>query len=445
MAANEWSPVGGSVGVTIQAVDMDRFSRLGFFDKAALGRYLPSLTAHLAHSVPLRTTAVRVDMHADGTFSRPTLDVTVVDAASRTITVVGPAVNHGAQSVVVPLPCAAGCRLIGLDLDRNVLDSSIMTGTWVVSSVDERAGASWSPVDAQLSAARAWRAGRRQTSGHDNVSASGTGLVDAFVAEPGGWPSVELADVPRPLPVLLTTDATVTTDTDPYVDDALGRQVPLSRVATVARLPRQLTSGGLADLTAARDGLPAFDRYGRWEVWLGADAPTDAFARLRAVGLVPGRPDTVAAHLQTLQQEGPALALRLFLFASFACSALALAAATLALAAAGRRRSFEMAALLAVGVRRVSLLRACVTEQILLLGTGLVLGVVPGLLAASIALPSVPEFADRSPVSLTYTASTSVVAGFVAILAGIVLGVAVVGGVALLRAAVPARLREATP
>jgi hypothetical protein len=229
------------------------------------------------------------------------------------------------------------------------------------------------------------------------------------------------------------------------VNDAVGRQVHLQRVATVSRLPRLLSNGGWADLTAARDVLPAFDRYGRWQVWLGKAAPADALSRLRAVGLVPGRPDTVARHVAALRQQGPALALQLFLFASFACSALALAAAALALAAAGRRRSFEMASLLAIGVRRSSLLRACVVEQVVLLGTGLVLGVVPGLIGTAIALPAVPEYADSSPIPLVFSPSTRVVAGFAVVLALVVGAVAVAGGAALLRAAVPARLREAAP
>jgi len=445
MAANEWTPLGGSVGVTIEAVDSTRLARVTNTSAADLRHYLPALTAHTAHSIRFTGDALRITTTATGRFDRPSLDVTVIDDRGATAVVRGPAMQTGQQSLVVPVRCGGGCRIVGLDLDRNVVDLQTMTGTWTVSRIESRSGSTWTPLDAQLTVPHAWRAGRHQTSGRDDVLANSDGVTDTFTADFGGWPSIELADLPRPLPVLLTTDATATTTTDPFVADPLGRQVALQRVATVSRLPRLLASGGWADLAAARDELPAFDRQGRWQVWLGKDAPKDALSRLRAAGLVPGRPDTVAKHVQALRQQGPALALQLFLFASFACSALALAAAALALAAAGRRRSFEMAALLAVGVRRGSLLRACVVEQILLLGTGVVLGVVPGLIGAGIALPAVPEFADTSPIPVLYSPSTVVVAGFAAALAIVVGAVAVVGGAALLRAAVPSRLREAAP
>jgi hypothetical protein len=445
MAANAWSPVGGSVGATIEAVDSSRVAKVTHTSAADLHGYLPALTAHAAKSIAFTGDAVRVTATATGRFARPSLDVSVIDGRGATVAVQGPAVREGAQSLVIPVPCAGGCRLVGLALDRNVLDLETMTGTWSVTRVEARSGGTWAALDAQLATPHAWRAGRTQTSGRDDVSADANGVTDRFSADFGGWPSIELADLPRPLPVLLTADATATTQTAPFVNDPLGRPVALQRVATVDRLPRLLASGGWADLAAARDELPAFDRFGRWQVWLGTNAPRDALSRLRAVGLVPGRPDTVARHVQSLRQQGPALALQLFLFASFACSALALAAAALALAAAGRRRSFEMAALLAVGVRRGALLRACVVEQILLLGTGVVLGVVPGLVGAAIALPAVPEYADTSPIPVLYSPSTAVVAGFAVALAVVVGAVAVAGGAALLRAAVPARLREAAP
>lgn len=445
MAADAWTPYGGSVGVMIEAVDSTRLARIVSRSALDLRALVPPLTTHTAHSIRLASTSMRVTFTATGRFAAPALDVHLIDARGANVVVHGPAVRSGAQSTVVPIPCADGCRLVGLALDRNVLDTRTMTGSWTVTRIEARSVGTWSPVDAELTVPHAWRAGRAQTTGRDDVLGGATGVTDTFTADFGGWPSIELADEPRPLPVVLTTDATTTTTTDPFVIGPLGDQVALQRVATVARLPRLLTSGGWADLAAARDELPAFDRYGRWQVWLGKDAPRDALSRLRAVGLVPGRPDTVSRHVRSLRQQGPALALQLFLFASFACSALALAAAALALATAGRRRSFEMAALLAVGVRRGSLLRACVVEQVLLLGTGVVLGVVPGLIGAAIALPAVPEYADASPIPVLYSPSTAVVAGFAVGLAVVVGAVAVVGGAALLRAAVPSRLREAAP
>src|SRR5205807_1190423 len=110
------------------------------------------------------------------------------------VVVHGPPVRTGTQSIVVPVPCTDGCRLVGLALNRNVLDTRTMTGTWTVTGVEQRSGNAWRPVDAELTVPHAWRAGRTQTSGRDDVIGDGAGVTDTFTAEFGGWPSIELAD-----------------------------------------------------------------------------------------------------------------------------------------------------------------------------------------------------------------------------------------------------------
>jgi len=444
MAAAAWSPIGGSVGVTIQAVDISRMAHIGYYDNS-LDMQLPRLSAHAAHSVTVIGDAMRATVTAQGRFGDATFDVTMADASGHTTSIGGPVVKAGTRPMVVPVPCSSGCRLVGFALDRNASEFLTMKGSWLVAAVQVHRDGAWRPLDAQLSVPGAWRAGHSQTQGTDTVTSTSNGPSDTFVAEPGGWPSIELADVPRPLPVLLTADATDSPTAAPFVSDLARAQVDLVRVATVDRVPRLLGTGGFADLAAARASLPAFDQLSRQQVWLGRDAPPDALARLQRAGLVLGTPDSVSEHVRSLRQQGPALALQLFLFASFACTALALAATVLALAAAGRRRSFELAALRTLGVRRRSLLGACLGEQLILLGTGLLLGVIPGLIAARVALPHLAEFADTPPTPLSYAPSAVALLIFAASLTLAVIVAAVVGGIALLRAAAPSRLREASP
>jgi hypothetical protein len=89
------------------------------------------------------------------------------------------------------------------------------------------------------------------------------------------------------------------------------------------------------------------------------------------------------------------------------------------------------------------LLRASIIEQLLLLGTALVLGVPAGYLAARLSMPSIPEFADHTPVALHFQPSLVGVLVFTAAFT-LLLGVtAVLAGRALMRAAAPSRLREA--
>jgi putative ABC transport system permease protein len=115
----------------------------------------------------------------------------------------------------------------------------------------------------------------------------------------------------------------------------------------------------------------------------------------------------------------------------------------LAVAVSGRRRAFELAALAAVGVSRRSLLRSCVGEQLILLGTGFALGVPTGVVAAALTLPVIPQYADTTPVPLDYAPQVLPVAAFAAALAAVLVLTALLSGRVLVRSAVPTRLREA--
>ena len=114
----------------------------------------------------------------------------------------------------------------------------------------------------------------------------------------------------------------------------------------------------------------------------------------------------------------------------------------ISVSASSRRRSYELAALRTIGVSRRALLRAGVYEQLLLLGTAVVLGVPGGLLAARLAIPAIPEFADATPVTLHYSPAPLPVVLFVLGFVLLLTVTAVVAAVGLVRVAVPGRLRE---
>ena len=100
-------------------------------------------------------------------------------------------------------------------------------------------------------------------------------------------------------------------------------------------------------------------------------------------------------------------------------------------------------ALRAVGVTRRSLLRASIVEQLMLLSAAAILGIPTGFVAARLAMPVIPQFADSTPVALHYTPHwipTLLFAGAFVLLLSLT---AVVAAAALLRVAVPSRLREA--
>jgi hypothetical protein len=219
--------------------------------------------------------------------------------------------------------------------------------------------------------------------------------------------------------------------------------VPVAVAGSPAVLPAVLDDGVLIDITGLRQQLPAFDSEASWAIWLGPHAPPDALDRLRAAGLVIEPGASYASRLDELGRQGPALALRLLVVCAIVGSILAVGGTAIAIASTGRRRTFELASLRAVGIRRRTLLSSCILEQLLLLGAAVLLGVPAGYLAARWALPSVPEFADLTPVSLSYRPALAGIALFALVFGLLLAGTAVLAGRALLRAAAPSRLREA--
>ena len=152
---------------------------------------------------------------------------------------------------------------------------------------------------------------------------------------------------------------------------------------------------------------------------------------------------TEAQRIAVLARQGPALALLLLLVCAIAGAVLAAAGTAISISASSRRRSYEIAALHAVGLPRPALLRAGIVEQLLLLGAAVLLGVPTGLLAARLAMPVIPEFSDHTPVVLRYTPQWLPTVAFIAALAILVTLTATVGARGPIRHAVPALLREA--
>jgi predicted lysophospholipase L1 biosynthesis ABC-type transport system permease subunit len=225
--------------------------------------------------------------------------------------------------------------------------------------------------------------------------------------------------------------------------DEIGKTLTFAVERLVPVLPAVLDSGVMVNLNSLESQLPGFPYEAAWEVWLGRNAPPDALARLRAAGLDPGTVHSEATRVQQLSRQAPALALLLLLGCAVAGAVLAAGGTAISISAGGRRRSYELAALRAVGADRAALVRAGVLEQLLLLGSAVVLGVPAGLLAARLAMPVIPEFADPTPITLHYSPQWVPTVAFAAAFVVVLVITAFVAGRALLRAAVSARLREA--
>jgi hypothetical protein len=271
-------------------------------------------------------------------------------------------------------------------------------------------------------------------------------LTDTFSSQVGGSAGIARADSPRPLRTVAAANGVASGPDVPrplQMIDVVGASAEYSVVAGVPVLPAVQDTGLMVDLTAIRAQLPGFDSAANWSIWLGPKSPPDALARLKAAGLVLDPPQAESQRQAELARQGPALALRLLVICAIIGAILAVGGTAIAIASTGRRRSFELASLRALGIGRRVLLRAAIVEQLLLLGAAVLLGVPAGYFAARWTMPSIPEFADETPVRLHYgPALTGVLIFAVAFCA--LLGItAVVAGQLLMRAAAPSRLREA--
>jgi putative ABC transport system permease protein len=130
-------------------------------------------------------------------------------------------------------------------------------------------------------------------------------------------------------------------------------------------------------------------------VWLTPAVAGTFPAKLQKAGVTTLTTQSAAQQTALYSRQGPALAILLFLAGARLGALLAAGGAVLNLHLTGRRRTYELAAMSALGVRRGTLLASLFAEQAVLLVFWVGVGVVAGVLGAVLALPSVPEFVDQ--------------------------------------------------
>ena len=454
MAAATWLPSGGPVTGTVLAVDSARLAATAQWPQGNQG--IASTTAAgllrpAAAPGPVAFSGdalrVRISRLSVTPGPAPTVQLNFRSAASGPSSVTTQPLAAGTGDYSAAVPCSSGCELIGVLLNRPIDFFGPMNGNLLISSFEAESGGSWSPVHALLGTEGTWRAGLGVAGASADVTASAAGLHMSYTSTGGGAPAIEHADAPQPIPVVGTT-AGVRRDSQAGPSILVDQQentVSYTEVGTVPLLPQVVDNGAIVDLTYMRHQLADFDQEASWQVWLSPTAPPDAIQRLEHAGLLVDSVQNTAQREAQLARQGPSLALILLVVCAIAAAVLAAGATALAVAVTGRRRAFELAALRAVGLSRRGLLRSCVGEQLILLGTGFVLGLPAGLIAARLVLPAIPESSNSSPIPLSYAPQVVTIAIFVAAVAALLVLTAVVAGRGLMRAAVPDRLREAAP
>jgi putative ABC transport system permease protein len=459
MAAATWLPAGGPVTGTVVAVDSARLAAVANWPTVRSGGSgaVPAATASASAVGALLGPPVPAPVEFSGTSLRlsatslargpgppPGVLVTVTPGERQPVQVLLGDLVPGTATYVGAVPCASGCTLLRVQMDRPIDFFGVLRGTVLLGSVQALAGGSWQPVDTGFTRADQWRPGGPAASTSDQLTVSPAGLRDQYVSTSGYSPGVEHIDSPIPIPVVATAQGL---RRDPganpqVLQDETGTTAAYVERLTMGLVPRAGNDGVLVDLSFVRAEQPNFPNEANWQVWLSPAAPADAVQRLAAAGLLVQDIHTQQQRQTQLGRQGPALALVLLTACAVAAALLAAGATALAVAVTGRRRAYELAALRAVGVSRASLQRSCVGEQLMLLGTGLVLGVPAGLVAAHLALPSIPEYSDATAIPLDFSLPAAALAVFVVAVALLLVVTAVVAGRVLMAHAVPSRLRE---
>lgn len=450
MMAATWLPDGGDSFVgTVLGVDASRLGVVGY----SLSGGLPTTTisAALAPPVaPIEITGRKVRLHLRSHNltgnARPDLQINFRTSEQAYVNAEGSSVREGTHAYVVPVDCSHKCLLRGLTWDRPISARGRLTGSIRVLGIDVWIGHRWKPLNIGLGIPHSWHTATPQGQASDEVTISSNGIRDAFTNANGGYGGITYSSDPSPMPAVATPTTAAAAQAAPHPDKILD---PLNTVAyfkvvrTTPVLPVVLNFGAMMDLPSLQDELPGFASEANWQVWLGPNAPANALSRLARVGLQPQAVHSTAGRVAQLSRQAPALAFLLLLVCAVAGAALAAGGTATSITASRQRRTYEVAALRVVGVSRRSLLRASMAEQLLLLGGSVLLGVPAGLLAAVVAMPAIPEFAHPTPVKLHYIPHPLPTGIFVAAFAALVLATAFVAAEALIRSAVPARLRAA--
>ncbi|GIG58408.1 hypothetical protein Lfu02_27800 [Longispora fulva] len=295
----------------------------------------------------------------------------------------------GTYRAAVP-DCAAGCRLLGLIVQRFPGRSAPYAVDLTVTKLLDGTR----PVDAHLDLAGAWQEVKPADSTAGTVAPGLTVSVRGSGSEDY---RVRYTDLPDRLPAVLagaTPDANRKGDEFSIV--ALGANPQPFDVAQRAGLaPRVGEHGILVDLraevwTAAVDANLSASSSVSYEVWVAAGAPDTLRAALAAAGVQVVEVQSRDTRLERLSRAAPALALWLYLAAGVLAVLLAVGAVLLNAYIGVRARQYELVALRIAGLPAGTLRAGVRREYATLLGVPLVVGGVVGLLSAGLMVSAIP-------------------------------------------------------
>jgi hypothetical protein len=444
------SSAAGSAGLTTLAVDPQRFARVAAVQPGSGDEPLAALAPGLAPRAPLpvvlagNSVRITVDVHA---LSPPgaLLAADVTTGASPVI--LGQLPAHGMASMTGEL---VGCPCVLQDFDVSppprYLQNAV-SGSVTITRLEVRNRSGWVAAGPGnvLSDAGHWRSGRPDHP-PDRIQADAAGLAWRFNGLPRQDAILTSVNRPYPVPAVVSAAMIHRGQTLAASTGLDGSPLELKIISATTTVPGAPRAGVIIDRRYAE--LAAGENFPEvaLQVWLADGARAIIEPRLKAAGVHVLSARSSAGVAALFARQGPALASVLFLADAAAAALLAAGAAILGLYLSARRRRYEYAALSASGVPRPTLRRSVLTELGIVLAFGSLIGAGTGLLAAVVALPSVPEFISKPSVpALSYFPSAAPVAALLGAAAGLLAIAAVTAGITLIRGVGLDQLRESPP
>ncbi|WP_245634619.1 FtsX-like permease family protein, partial [Janibacter limosus] len=331
----------------------------------------------------------------------PTLiaDMTTPDGDSRsaTIATLGPRAS-GSVRVDAPLFCSDGCRLAGLRVGTSGFAGSEVKGS--VTVTDLAVDGSALPVTAD----GVWAPRRSTDSTGLEVTTRGDALQLDVAAADGADVSAFVADVPRPMPAVVS-GGVAEQGAVVQVLDIGGGQTEVRVDQHVRALPGTTDRGVLLSLPALARVTGDLDiaRTDR-QLWL-ADASPQALAEVQRIleddGVAVRSVRTTAEADRVYDDSASGWGLQLALLGGALAVVLA-GLVLLILAITGWRAAVrDLAALRISGVSRRAIARALRTEHLTSVAVGVLLGAACALVGSWIALPALPLFTSPAPVPVS--------------------------------------------
>ena len=442
VAVSQYADYGNLPAVWLLAVQSQRFEHVAFWRDdfgPSLRRVSKQLQPPTAPVVRLdgEHVAVHVDVQQLPT-GRPVFlvaDVGHVGGGEAPVKL--GRLRPGRQVLRAEPPCTR-CFLNGLHLDRSPGDFYRVKATLRVTGVDVRDATGWHRVPADLTTSGRWRA--EGDGAAESASASGLVLrADAPHSDIASW---EVANRPLRFPALVTRSAQ-RAGIHGSIDGLDGSPLPIAPISVGPALPGAGTYEVVVDrgfAVRATKGVSGAQDM----VWLSASAPRSFTHRLEKAGVTVLGGTDAAEQTALYERQGPQLALLLFVYGAGLAALLAAGGCVLTSYLAGRRRTYEIVALLAQGLRSRTILVALVLEQALLLAFGIAVGAVAGLAGAWLALPAIPEFADvPTAPPMRYDVHWPLLTGTLAVTVVVLALVVAFSSLGLLRSSRFTQLREA--